>query len=149
VSAQRGLYDSARRSGTLFSSKEEAAQSFRSRYAKDYSSTFVSEPSVRPSYIPSSTFVGGRSVNIVYSPALGGYGYMHPGLGTWMLYDALADGAMIDYAMYHRGYYWGGAPVYVSHGGSFMGFAFFILVFIIVVATVARVARRRSQRYGR
>ena len=149
ISSQRGLYDSARRNGTLFTSREEAAQSFRGSYAKDYGSTFASEPSVRPSYIPSTAYVGGRSVNVVYSPALGGYGYMHPSLGTWMLFDALADGAMLDGAMYNRGYYWGGAPVYLSHGMNFMGFALFMLVLIVVVAAIARAARRRTERYYR
>jgi hypothetical protein len=149
VSSRRGLYDSARRNGTLFTSREEAAQSFRSSYAKDYGSTFASEPSVRPSYIPSATYVGGRSVNVVYSPALGGYGYLHPSLGTWMLFDALADRAMLDGAMYNRGYYWGGAPVYISHGMNFMGFALFMLVLIVVVAAIARAARRRTERYYR
>lgn len=147
MSSQRGLYDSARRSGTLFSSRDEAAQSFRSRYAKDYSSTFATEPAARPSYIPSATYVGGRSVNIVYSPVLGGYGYLHPLLGTWMLYDALSDAAMLDYAMSNRGYYWGGPPVYVSHGPGFLGFALFLLVLILIASAISRAARRRSERY--
>jgi hypothetical protein len=145
VSQQRGLYESARRSGTLFSSKAEAAQSFRSSYAKDYASTFASEPASRPSYIPSSTMVGGRSVNIVYNRGLGGYGYYNPGLGTWMLFDALSDAATLDYAMSNRGYYWGGAPVYLSHRPSFLGFAFAMLVLFIVGSAIAHaVARRRG-----
>ena len=144
VSDQRGLYDSAMRNGTLFSSKTEAAQAFRSRYAKDYSSTFASEPSMRPNYIPSSATIDGRNVNIVYSPALGGYGYYHPSLGRWLLYDALAD-SVIDSTMYNRGYYWGGAPVYVSHGPSFIGLAFAILFLLIVAAIGAKaIARARD-----
>jgi hypothetical protein len=143
VSSQRGLFDSARRNGTLFSSKTEAAQSFKSRYAKDYASTFASEPASRPAYIPSSTMVGGRSVNIVYNQGLGGYGYFHPGLGTWMLFDALSDAATLDYAMSNRGYYYGGAPVYLSHRPSFLGFALTILVVFLVVSAIARAAARR------
>ena len=147
VSAQRGLYDSARMSGTLFSSKAEAAQSFKSRYAKDYSSSFASEPVSRPTYIPSSTIVGGRSVNIVYDRGLGGYGYYNPGLGTWLLYDALADSAMNDGIMYNRGYYWGGAPVYMSHRPSFLGFAFGLLLLLLAVSVIARaLSRRRGSR---
>lgn len=147
VSSQRGLYDSARRNGTLFASKAEASQAFKSRYAKDYGTTFAAEPSVRPSYIPSSTAVGGQSVNIVYNPALGGYGYLHPGLGTWILFDALADAAMLDSAMSGRGYYWGGAPAYVSHGPGFMGTALTILALFLVVSAVANAAaRRRGER---
>jgi|GEM_PF-3162349 len=149
AASQRGLYDSARRNGTLFSSREEAAQSFRSRYAGDYGSRFASEPSTRPSYIPNSATVGGRSVNIVYSPVLGGYGYIHPILGTWMLYDALSDAAMMNYAMSSRGYYWGAPPVYASHGPSFMDFALGVLAVMIIVAVVAGAAGRRSRREDR
>jgi hypothetical protein len=143
LSAQRGLFDSARRNGTLFSSKAEASQAFRSRYAKDYGSTFASEPPARPAYIPATAFVGGRSVNIVYNPSLGGYGYMHPSLGTWLLYDALADGAMSDGMMYNRGYYWGGSPVYLSHGPRFFGLAIAVLILFLIAAIAVRVAARR------
>ena len=146
VAAQRGLYDSAKRNGTLFSSKTEASQAFKSRYSKDYASTFASEPAVRPSYIPNSAVVGGRDVNIVYNPGLGGYGYLHPGLGTWMLFDALADAAMLDHAMSNRGYYWGGAPVYVSHGPGFFSLAFGVLAFLIIASALVRVVRRRQER---
>jgi hypothetical protein len=145
VSSQRGLYDSARKNGTLFSSKAEASQAFRSKYAKDYGSTFASEPSARPSYIPSSTNVGGQNVNVVYNQGLGGYGYLHPTLGTWILFDALTDAAMADSLMSSRGYYWGGAPAYVSHGWGFMGTAFAILFLLIAAAIIARMVSRRAQ----
>jgi hypothetical protein len=145
LSSQRGLFNSASRNGTLFSSKAEATQAFRSRYAKDYGSTFASEPAARPSYIPASTFVGGRSVNIMYNAGLGGYGYYHPTLGTWLLYDALADAAMSDNLMYNRGYYWGGAPVYVSHGPRFFGLAFAVLVLFLIAAIAVGVAARRAR----
>ena len=145
VAAQRSLYDSAKRNGSLFSNKTEASQAFKSRYAKDYSSTFASEPSIRPSYIPGSAYVGGSNVNIMYNPGLGGYGYIHPSLGTWMLFDALANTAMLDHAMSSRGYYWGGAPVYVSHGPSFFGLAFGVLAFLLVAALVVNIARRRRE----
>jgi hypothetical protein len=148
VSAQRGLYDSAKKSGTLFSSKTEASQAFKSRYAKDYGSSFASEPASRPSYIPSSAYVGGQNVNIVYNQGLGGYGYMHPTLGTWMLFDALGDAAMLDAAMSNRGYYWGGAPAYISHGQSYLGFAFAMLVVLIMAAIIVNaVMRRRTARW--
>lgn len=141
VSAQRGLYDSARRNGSLFSSKAEASQAFKSRYAKDYATNFAAEPSVRPSYIPSSALVGGQNFNIVYNQGLGGYGYFNSALGTWMLFDALADAAALDRAMSGRGYYWGAAPVYVSHGPGFLGLAFAVLVLLIVASAAIRVAR--------
>jgi hypothetical protein len=144
VSQQRGLYDSARRNGTLFSSQTEATQAFRSRYAKDYGSTFAAEPTARPSYIPQSTMVGGRNVNIFYNQGLGGYGYLHPTLGTWMLYDAISDAAMANSLMGSRGYYYGGAPVYLSHGPSFLGLAFAVLVLLIVAAAIAGIVSKRA-----
>jgi hypothetical protein len=145
ISGQRGLYDSARRNGTLFSSKTEATQAFRNSYARDYSSSFASEPPIRPSYIPPNTYVGGRSVSILYNPALGGYGYIHPLLGTWMLFDALSDAAVLDHAMSSRGYYWGGAPVYVSHGPGFLGLALAFLALLIIASIVGRAAARRRE----
>jgi hypothetical protein len=141
VSSQRSLYASAQKNGTLFSSRAEASQAFRSKYAKDYSSSFASEPASRPSYIPSSAAVDGRSVNIVYNQGLGGYGYLHPTLGAWMLFDALSDAAMLDAAMNGRGYYWG-APAYLSHGSGFLDFAFMLLVVLAALALVASIASR-------
>jgi hypothetical protein len=149
VSQQRGLYDSAKRNGTLFTSKTEASAAFKSRYAKDYSNTFASEPAARPSYIPGSYSVGGRDVNIVFNQGLGGYGYIHPLLGTWILYDALSDAAMADRLMYERGYYWGGAPAYLSHGPSYLGIAFAVLVAMLVLAAVLRAARAAAWRRDR
>jgi hypothetical protein len=146
ASAQRSLYDSARKNGTLFSSKAEASQAFKSRYAKDYGSSFASEPAARPSYIPSSAMVGGRNVNIVYNQGLGGYGYLHPTLGTWMLFDALGDAMMMDSVMSSRGYYWGGTPAYVTHGPGYLGLAFAALAILLVAALAARVAAGRGPR---
>jgi len=149
VSSQRGLYDSAKKNGTLFSSKTEASQAFRSKYAKDYGSTFASEPTARPSYIPSSTRVGAQNVNIVYNQGLGGYGYLHPTLGTWILFDALADAATADALMSSRGYYWGGSPAYLSHGPSFMGLAFAILALLVIASIVSKAVSRSRQRSDR
>lgn len=146
LSSQRGLFASASRNGTLFASKAAASAAFRSRYAAEYASTFAAEPVARPTYIPASTFVGGRSVNIVYNPGLGGYGYLHPSLGTWIMYDALADAAMSDNLMYNRGYYWGGAPVYLSQGPSFFGVAFAVLALLLIAAIAVRIAARRARR---
>ncbi len=142
VSTQRSLFDSARRSGTLFSTREAASTAFRSQYAAQYGSRFAAEPATRPAYIPATTMAGGRSVNIVYSPTLGGYGYFHPGLGTWMLYDALADTAIANSLMAQHRYYWG-APVYLSHGSGFLTFALGVIVFLVIAAAIARAARRR------
>lgn len=139
--ARRSVYDTARRSGTLYSTKAEAQAAFSSRYASQYGSTFQSEPASRPTWIPQSTLVGGQSVNVIYNPGLGGYGYLHPTLGTWMLYNAMSDAIMVDTLMNHHNYYYG-APVYMSHGQSWINFALFLLVAIVVLSAVARAVRR-------
>jgi hypothetical protein len=91
--------------------------------------------------------VGGRTVNIVYNPSLGGYGYLHPTLGTWMLFDALSDAATTNALMSSRGYYWGGSPVYLSHGPRYIALAFVVLLVLLAAAfAVAVVARRAANR---
>ncbi len=146
VAAQRSLYDSARSSGTLFPGKAQAAQAFRSSYGTQYRSTFPSEPQVRPDWIPGSTYVGERPVNIVYNQGLGGYGYMNPMLGTWMLYDAMADAATMDLLMSRHNYYYGPQSVYLSHGGGFFSLAlvlFLGFVLVVVALRALRMARGR------
>ncbi len=143
--ARRSVYDTARRSGTLYSTKAEAQSAFSSRYASQYGSTFQSEPATRPNWIPQSTLVGGQSVNVTYNPGLGGYAYLHPTLGTWMLYNAMSDAIMLDSLMNHHNYYYG-APVYMSHGQSWINFALFLLVALVVASALARVVRRARWR---
>jgi hypothetical protein len=144
LSAQRSLFESAKRSGTLFSSRDEAAQAFRSRYAKDYGTSFVSEPQSRPSYIPGYTLVGGRRSPIAYVPSLGGYGYMNA-LGAWVLYDALSDPIALDPLMARTNYYWGSPPIYLSHGFGFFRLARILFMLIIAAALFSRISRRRRR----
>jgi len=143
--AKRSVYDSARRTGTLFSTKTEAQSAFASRYSSQYGSTFQAEPASRPAWIPSSTLVDGRSVNVAYNPGLGGYGYLHPSLGTWVLYNAMSDAIMMDSLMTHHNYYYG-APVYLSHGQSWINFALFLLAAMVVLVAVMRAVRRSRWR---
>ncbi|HET7838761.1 MAG TPA: hypothetical protein VFL04_03295 [Rectinemataceae bacterium] len=147
VSAQRSLYDSARSGGTLFSSKAQAAQAFRTSYGSRYGSSFATEPQTRPDYIPSRTYVGGQAVNIVYNQGLGGYGYYNPMLGSWMLYDALADAAMLDILMGRHNYYYGPAPVYLSHGGGFLSAALGLFLAFMLVAVLVRALRMARGRW--
>ena len=143
TTSARSVYDTARSKGTLFASREEATSAFSRGLGSRYGSTFASEPSSRPSWIPDSTLVGGRSVNVVYSPLLGGYGYLDPVLGSWMLYDAMRDAAMMDRLMAGNGYYYGPPPVYSGYDPGFVNLALVLLFIIVMIAVVSNAARRR------
>ena len=67
------------------------------KLASQYKSKFNKEPATRPDYIPRTYSNSGTSYNVMYNRNSGGYGYWGgggPGLGTWMMYDALSDVAM-------------------------------------------------------
>ncbi len=138
VAAQRNLYATARRNGTLFSTRNEAAQAFQAKNAGRYSSRFASEPSARPAYIPRSTVVDGRTVNVMYNPSLGGYGYTDPFLGRWVMYNAFTDAAMLGVLMSNQGYYWGAPPVYLSHGPGFFTWAIILFVGFLFISSITR-----------
>lgn len=142
AASTRSVYDAARSKGTLFASREEATSSFSRSLGSRYASTFASEPATRPTWIPNSTLIGGRSVNIVYNPALGGYGYLDPLLGTWILYDAMRDAAMMDRLMAGNGYYWGPPPVYAAYDPGFITVSIVLLVVVMLIAF--RAGRRRG-----
>lgn len=99
-------YEKAVKSGTAFKTRDEAVKDFSAKHGAKYTSTFPKEPVTRPSYIPQTTTVGGRSYNINYNPQYGGYGYMNS-LGTWMMFDALTDAATMTMLMNNHGYYTG------------------------------------------
>jgi len=127
----RAQYQRSRAAGTTFQNRSQAETAFRQRNAGQYPSRYRSEPSSRPSHIPQSTRVNGRNVNVSYNAGLGGYGYMHPTMGTWMMYSAMSDMAMMSMLMNRGGYYYGGAPgTYHGGGGNF--FTGMILILLIV-----------------
>ncbi|HUX13204.1 MAG TPA: hypothetical protein VMW87_09250 [Spirochaetia bacterium] len=138
VAAQRNLYATARRNGTLFSTRNEAVQAFAAKNAGRYSSRFSSDPAARPAYIPRSTVVDGRTVNVAYNAGLGGYGYIDPFLGHWVMYNALTDAAMMGVLMSNQGYYWGAPPLYVSHGPGFFTWAIILFVGFMLVSSLMR-----------
>ncbi len=146
VAAQRNLYSTARQNGTLFSTRTDAVRSFRSKYSSQYSSRFAAQPSSRPSYIPRTTVVNGRTVNVVYNSGLGGYGYMDPFLGRWVMYNALTDAAMVGVLMSNHGYWWGGPPIYVSHGPGFFTWAIILFVGFMVISSLMRGLRGGRRR---
>ncbi len=142
----RALYNQARTQGTAFSNRDSAASDFKSRYGSQYTSRFSREPSARPTYIPQSTMVGGRSVTVIYNGGFGGYGYYHPLTHAWIMYDMMADAAMMNMMMSNRGYYYGAPPpvVYTSYF-PWGFFFFFIFAFIVVAIIVSSIRRRRAQ----
>lgn len=145
MASQRSLYTSARQRGTVFGTRQEAARSFSSRYANRYGSRFTTRPSTRPSYIPRSTTIGGKTVNIVYNGRKGGYGYIDPALRRWVFFNALANTAVLNGLMAGQAYWWGTPPVY--YGGSSFFTAALVLFFIFIgVSMLLRVIRRGMHR---
>ena len=138
-------YQRARANGTTFQSRQQAEQAFVSRNASQYPSRYASQPTSRPGHIPQTTRVDGRNVNVTYNAGLGGYGYLHPGLGTWVLYSAMADAAMLGVLMSRNHYYYGPAPG-AYYGGRPSGFWTGLMVIAIILA-VFFVMRAGSRRY--
>lgn len=137
-------YQRARTNGTTFQTRQQAEQAFVSRNSSQYPSRYSTQPSSRPAHIPQSTRVDGRNVNVTYNAGLGGYGYLHPTLGTWVLYSAMADAAMLGLLMSNRGYYYGPAPG-AYYGGRPSGFWTGLMVIAIILAVffVMRAGSRR------
>ena len=144
-SISRNDYQRAQRNGTTYRSRGDAESAFRQRYSSQYPSQFSSRPGARPSHIPGSTTLNGRAANVQWVPSLGGYGYRHPTLGTWVLYSAMADAAMMGTLMAGRGYYYG-APPGSAVGGVSRAFwnGLVILVIFMVVSSLLRRSGGRS-----
>lgn len=143
-SVSSAQYQRARANGTTFQTRQQAQQAFVSRNSGQYPSRYASQPSSRPGHIPQTTRVDGRNVNVTYNTGLGGYGYLHPTLGTWVLYSAMADAAMLGVLMSNRGYYYGPPPG-AYYGGRPSGFWTGLAVIGIILA-VYFVMRSSSQR---
>jgi len=101
--ADKKRISSAKSSGTYFKNRKEATSSFKKKHANTYKSRYATKPTTRPAHIPQTTSVGGRSYNVTYNASYGGYGYMGPS-GSWIMYDAMADAAMLAILMNRRGY---------------------------------------------
>jgi len=136
-SAQEAAYKKAAKSGTAFKSKKAATADFKSKNASKYKSSYATKPATRPDYIPQTTSVGGNSYNVSYNAGYGGYGYMGP-MGTWVMYDAMADAATLSLLMSRQGYYYDNptvrsTPVVIHRSGPsgfvvVMGFVIFLVV---------------------
>lgn len=143
----KAKYDAAKKSGTVFTDKSKATSSFKQTHGSKYTSTYTSKPETRPTHIPSSykDSKSGNTYNVTYNSRYGGYGYMG-GSGSWIMYDAIADAAMLSLLMNNHNYYVGSAPTapvaHVSSGPSigmimlavvFGGFV--VVIFIVILST--------------
>lgn len=139
-SADTNTYNKAKQNGTVFTDKNTAAASFKEKYNSKYTSTFKTEPKVRPSYIPPVYRDGGNSYNITYNVGHGGYGYTNS-LGQWIIYDMMRDSVMRDRYMVENNYYTTDqAPTTVVYsnnsGDGLISFVVFIFVIVIIVLIV-------------
>ena len=134
---ERSKYEAASKSGTAFKTREAAVADFKTKNATKYTSTYISEPATRPSHIPTSYSSGGRSYTVIYNQSYGGYGYWNgggPGLGTFLLYNMMADSLMRDRMMAQQNYYVGNAPpVYVETHHGFFYWLFTTLFGILIL----------------
>jgi cytoskeletal protein RodZ len=110
TAAQQKSYEKAKANGTAFKSKSAATSAFKQKNASKYTSTYKTQPATRPSHIPQTTKVGNSNVNVTYNVNQGGYGYMHPTLGTWMMYDAMTDAVMLSMLMKNNHYHYDPVP---------------------------------------
>ena len=141
----RAQYDRSRAAGTTFQNRSQAESAFRQRNAGQYPSRYAQQPASRPAHVPQTTRVDGRNVNVTYNAGLGGYGYLHPTLGTWILYDAMTDAAMMSVLMSRNGYYYGAAPgTYYGGGGGFING---LIVIALIVGVAWLLLRSVGRRY--
>lgn len=140
--ADKKLAAKAKKNGTKYKDRKSAVAAFKKKNATKYPSKFKSRPTTRPNYIPRTTMVNGRSVDIVWNPGLGGYAYMNA-LGTLVLYDVMADELARQRLMRQAGYWAPGmyaahpvATTSVVHRHNGLGFVWFILICGIVTVAV-------------
>lgn len=135
----RTEYAKAKASGKAFTSREAAVKDFKAKNADKYPSTFAKKPETRPDYIPEKTTVGGNTYNVTYNQDRGGYGYMNS-LGTWVMFDALADAATMSMLMDRQNYYIGSAPALgtttVVHRGTNSFPLVSVIIFLIFVSVI-------------
>lgn len=143
--ADKAAHAKAKAAGTSFKSKNAATSSFKSnpamkaKYAQK-ATPGKPAPATRPDHIPSTTKgANGSTVNINYNSQYGGYGYMGPS-GSWMMYNAMADVAMMSVLMSRNNYMV--QPVVVHRSGSSaMLIIFSILGLFVVVGIVFGITR--------
>jgi len=134
-------YATAKANGTAFKSKGDATKSFKSKYGKQYTSTYATKPATRPAHIPQTyKDPGGNTYNVTYNSQHGGYGYMGPS-GTWMAYNAMSDAIMLNALMQRNNYYYD-KPVtqaVPAQRGSPAGYILGALLAAVVIIGIAAV----------
>lgn len=121
----------ANTAGTVYKSKDDAIAAFKQKNAATYTNKFDTEPTSRPSYIPSSTRVGGNTYNVSYNSQYHGYGYYGPS-GVWTAYDTFRDTMMLAALMDRDNYVVTSPnPVVVQHSSG-MGFFKWILGIVVI-----------------
>jgi hypothetical protein len=105
TAAQKKSLTAAKKSGTAYKTKSQAATAFKSNkeMQSKYKSTYTSKPATRPEHIPASTKVGNNTYNVTYNQQHGGYGYMGPS-GSWIMYNAMSDAVMLTALMQRNNY---------------------------------------------
>lgn len=84
-------------SGKSFTSKADAESAYRAKLTSQNTYTSSKAPSVRPSYVPQSVNVGGRSTTVIYhSLPSGGYGYGYYDPMTHLFVSLAATHMILD-----------------------------------------------------
>ena len=142
-SISQAQYQRARANGTTFQNRTQAQKAFINRNASQYPSRYSTQPSTRPQHIPQSTQISGRTVDVTYNNGLGGYGYIHPTLGRWMLYSAMTDSIMLGTLMSRQNYYYGTSPdAYYSGRSSGFWSGLMTIAIILAIFFVIRAGSR-------
>lgn len=128
------MSQSLKTTSSSYKTKESAIDAFKKENAGKFTSKYEKEPSTRPTHIPQSTTVDGRSVTVNYNSNYGGYGYMHPVLGTWIMYDMMSDAAMVNSMAHHHGYGYAASGYNYSFG--WFNSVIFTVVFICVLLII-------------
>ena len=140
-------FEKAKASGKAFDNRKGAMGKFSKDPAntKKYTSSYATKPTTRPGHIPPTyRGSGGTTYNISYNQGYGGYGYMGS-LGTWIVYNAMADAAMGSYydrQMMSAGYHVGPRPIVATGFG--MGTIVIAAFALLVIAMVVIPRRGRS-----
>lgn len=107
-------------------SREDFIADFKKQNETKYVNTFKTEPTVRPSYIPTTTTVAGVTTPIAYNSLLGRYGYYSG--GTFIAYDPLEIAAITTWtsALNSR-------PSIYTQTNSYSGVSFALIVFLVII----------------
>jgi hypothetical protein len=152
--ADQAAHSTSQMVGGKYTSREAAAEAFKKEQGAKYQNRFDTEPKTRPDYIPNTTTVDGRQVNVAYDPQRREYGYANP-RGGWFSYNPMMDLMMLNMLMSSHGnqYVYNNAPppqgqpnagsaaaqTSESHGGLVV-----ILILLMIIAGI--VLWRRAQR---